>query len=282
MKARDALWLVLALMSCGRSPEVEAAEDADDLLNVLLSEATLIRVLTKTDNRSFSLSNDERAALQAAEVQAAFTAGCSRATPLASNFGSGVSYAFSNCVGPYGLRRVSGAVQVTSFNPPAGQASTTSRLESRLLTATSQRYGSTAAMPIVDVSTRVSPGVTAMTFSNGDTSLIRVRDGATLERTNEFAEVVFEEETDCVLVRASWQSRRQGRAGSSHSGLTNTRVVRYRRCVGCPLSGAVVNTVVDEPALAVAYEVGRASWHSATAEGGFSPACTGSGEEGQR
>jgi len=240
------LSLCLAVVGCGRLPEADSAEDADESATVSSAESALTAELSDEVAQPMSTTPEQMAMSSVARIGSRFKPqGCATSTAA----GATVTYTLADCTGPYGLVKVSGTLTAVYSRATGGGVNV-------VITG----KGIKANGATLDVNSTV-----VGTMTNGvKKAVVTVDAGGTgprgggLTRKGSYT-ITFDSMTECVTVDGTWQT------GGARTG-ASTVVSGFKRCTGeCPAAGgSIVHTGARDEAVTVTYDGSKAAKFSST------------------
>ncbi len=233
----------VSLLGCGRSAELDDAEDGDESVSVTSTESALTSTLT--DDLGQPMSATGEALAQAAESRIG-----SRLQPqgcvVATRAGNTVTYVFTDCTGPYGLVTLNGTL-VAVYTPHAG-GGVQAVVTGTAFRANAAVFDLNATVVATETSGVKRAQVTAQSEGTGPRGGAFTRDGAYT--------ATYDPAAGCVTLDGAWQTKAGLRQAS-------TVVAGYQRCKGsCPAAGGTItHTTARGPAVTLTYDgSATASW----------------------
>ena len=216
---------VLALSTgCGRLEEADGADDADESASVTSAESALTADLSDEVSQPMSATSEALATGAAKRIGDRLKAsGCAVVTQT----GNTVTYALTNCTGPYGLVNVTGTVTAVYTRANSGGVQV-------VITGSGiKANNSTISLNATVISTEANGIRTAVVTANGSGTGPR---GAAVGRVGNYT-TTYDQANECITINGSWET-------SGAQNKASTVVSNYKRCKGtCPAAGgSIVHT----------------------------------------
>jgi hypothetical protein len=244
------LFAVLALVGCGRSEEVDSAEDADESTVVTSSESALTTELSDEVTQPMSVAASELATAASMRVRSHLQPpGCLTSTVN----GATVTYVATDCTGPYGLVHVTGTLSAVYSRTTTGAIQV-------VVTGTGVKVNGAT----VDINSTVKAsqaGTVKKAEVVSDSSGTGPR-GNTITRNGAYT-ATYDPTAECMSIDGTWMTKAGIRTGS-------TVVTGLKRCKGaCPAAGGKVVHTIARTVITVSYDgTPTAAWSASNGKSG--------------